>query len=69
MSRLLDDSRAAPSSTISTARLPAQKSSNLVVDQRIGDVEHIERDARLAIDVGEAEHAAARAARALYMPP
>ena len=45
-----------PSSTIRIALLPAQKPHEFGVDQRIGDVEHIERNAALAEHVGEAEH-------------
>ena len=44
-----------PSSTIRIAFLPAAKVGDLVVDQRIGDVEAIDRHRGLAVDVGEAE--------------
>ena len=44
-----------PSSTIRIARLPSQKRSELARRQRIGDVQHVERHARVAERVGEPE--------------
>ena len=44
-----------PSSTSSTARLPAQKRITSRRHDRVGDVHHVERHLRAAVDVGQAE--------------
>ena len=44
-----------PSSTTSTARLPTQKSRDLLGHQRVGDVEHQQRDVGRAEGIGQAE--------------
>ena len=44
-----------PSSTTSTARLPAQKFFTSSGHQRISDIEHIDRHPRGAVKIGEFE--------------
>ena len=58
-----------PSSSTSTARLPAQKSRDLLRHQRVDDVQHQHRDVALRRRRRRGRAAAARGCSVLYRPP
>ena len=58
-----------PSSTISTARLPAQKRGDFLVDQRIGDVQHVERQLGCCRTHRPCRQSSSARSSVLYRPP